>query len=441
MVKIKRLYKTFMILTAMLVVIMLLLTSSALNAATPNQVIVANLSGTVSVQMEEFVSRVITQAENERAALIVFELNTPGGLVSVTSSITQMILNSRVPVVMWVPPGGSATSAGAFIMQSAHIAAMSPGTTMGAASPVIASGQDVPEGDARQKIMNSLLSQMRSYTQVHGRNESVAQRMIEESLSLTALEALQENAIDIMVNDINALLYATNGRIVSIRGQQTAIEVSPSASVERVEMTFPERFIQFLSSPDIAFLLLSGGLLAIFYEIITPGSFILGTTGVVMLLLGGIGLRMLPFNWAGVALIGAGVIIMGLEIMTGGTGGLLGLLGTGAMITGGMFLFRAPDSELLNQSIGTIFGISITLGVTFTIIAILIAKSLRAKIKTGREGLVGFDVEIIEDLSPAGMVKCRGEMWKARTTGETLRKGYPAIVASTDGITLIVKTK
>ena len=436
MVKLRRLHRIFMICMVAMAFI-----SPALNAADPTRVIVAPLSGTVSVQMEEFVARVISQAERENAALIVFKLNTPGGLVAATRGITQMILNSRVPIVMWVPPGGSATSAGSFMMQAAHVAAMAPGTHIGAARPVIASGQDVPAGDMRQKVINDLKAHMRSLTQLRGRNDEVAQRMIEESLSLTAHEALEENAIDIVADDVDSLIFAATGRRVDVSGHTTIIDVAPNANVTSVEMNFQERFIQFLSSPDIAYLLLAGGLMAIFYEIISPGGFILGTTGVVMVLLGSIGLKMLPFNWAGVALIGAGVIIMGLEILTGGTGGLLGLLGTAVLIAGGIFLFRAPGSELLNVSVNMITGMAIVLGLLFTFFAMLIARSHRAKVMTGQESLIGFNVEITEDLNPQGIVKCRGEVWKARAQGETLHKGTPAVVASIDGITLVVKAK
>ena len=183
--------------------------------------------------------------------------------------------------------------------------------------------------------------------------------------------------------------------------------------------------------------------MAIFYEIVTPGGFILGVTGAVMLLMGGIGLKMLPFNWAGVALVGAGVIVMGIEIMTGGTGGILALLGTAAIIAGGFFLFRAPGGELLHVSMSLMAGMAVTLGLCFTLFAMLIIRSLRSKVTTGREGLIGLSVEITEDLEPKGMVKCHGEVWKARTAGagEILRKGDPAVVASVDGITLIVKAK
>ena len=266
--------------------------------------------------------------------------------------------------------------------------------------------------------------------------------MIEESISLTAHEALVENAIDIVADDMNSLLSAANGRRVEVNVQQTIIDVSRSAAIiENVDMNFQEQFIQFLSNPNIAYILLVGGLLAIFYEIVTPGGFILGITGAIMLLLGGIGLKMLPFNWAGVALVGAGVIVMGIEIMTGGTGGILGLIGTAAIVTGGVFLFRAPGGELLNVSISMMVGMAVTLGLCFTLFAMMIAKSLRSKVTTGQEGLIGLDVEITEDLDPEGMVKCRGEIWKAQTTGEHLRKGNPAVIASIEGIVLKIKAK
>jgi membrane-bound serine protease (ClpP class) len=389
--------------------------------------------------MEQFVAKVVQQAEDEKAGLIVFKLDTPGGLVEATRGITQAILGSRVPVVMWVPPGGRAASAGAFMMQASHIAAMASGSNVGAAHPVVVSGGDVPEGDMRTKVLNDLTTQMRALANHHGRNAEVAQQMVLESLSLTAHEALEENVIDIIADDLPALLSASRGRSVVGDGQRM-MAVQFSETVENLEMNFREQFIQFLSSPDIAYLLLAGGLLALFYEIITPGGFVLGTTGAVMLLLGSIGLKMLPFNWAGVALVVAGVIVMGIDLFIGGTG-LLSLLGIAVLVAGGMFLFRAPGSELLSISLGVIAGMAITLGVCFTVFALMIAKSLRAKVSTGKEGLVGLDVEITEDLVPEGMVKCHGEVWKARAEGKHLRRGAAALVLATEGIILIIGAK
>jgi membrane-bound serine protease (ClpP class) len=407
--------------------------------AAAGKVLVVPLSGTVGVQMEQFVGRTIARAEGDRAGLIVFRLDTPGGLVEATRGITQAILASKVPVAMWVPPGGRAASAGAFMMQAAHVAAMSPGTNIGAAHPVVASGGDVPEGDMKKKVTNDLMAQMRSLTQLRGRNEEVAQQMIMESLSLTAQEALRENVVDIVVDDLEALILASAGRTVAVDGRLQKIEVLPGA-IENVEMTGQERLIQFLSSPDIAYLLLVGGMLAIFYEIITPGGFVLGITGAIMLLLGSIGLKMLPFNWAGIALVGAGVLVMGIDLLVGGMG-ILSLLGIAVMIAGGVFLFRAPGGELLNVSMGVLSGMAVTLGLCFAIFALLVAKSLRAKITTGQQGMIGLDAEITEDLAPEGMVRCRGELWRARAQTDTLRKGDPAAVVATEGIALIVAAR
>ena len=287
-------------------------------AAEPGKVVVASLSGTVGVQMEQFVAKVVQQAKDEKAGLIVFKLDTPGGLVEATRGITQTILSSPVPVAIWVPPGGRAASAGAFMMQAAHISAMASGSNLGAAHPVVASGGDVPEGDMKKKVINDLTTQMRALAQKRGRNQEIAQQMVLDSLSLTAHEALEENVIDIVVDDLFSLIAASRGRFVMDDGQKTTVSVSDV--VETVEMNLQEQLIQFLSSPDIAYLLLVGGLLAIFYEIVTPGGFVLGTTGAVMLLLGGIGLKMLPFNWAGIALVGAGVIVMGIDLLVGGMG-------------------------------------------------------------------------------------------------------------------------
>ena len=420
------------------IILALSLCCAATHAAEPGKVVVASLSWTVGVQMEQFVAKVVQQAKDEKAGLIVFKLDTPGGLVEATRGITQTILSSPVPVAIWVPPGGRAASAGAFMMQAAHISAMASGSNLGAAHPVVASGGDVPEGDMKKKVINDLTTQMRALAQKRGRNEEIAQQMVLDSLSLTAHEALEENVIDIVVDDLFSLIAASRGRFVMDDGQKTTVSVSDV--VETVEMNLQEQLIQFLSSPDIAYLLLVGGLLAIFYEIVTPGGFVLGTTGAVMLLLGGIGLKMLPFNWAGIALVGAGVIVMGIDLLVGGMG-ILSLLGIAVLAAGGVFLFQAPGSELLSVSKGMIFGMAVALGLCFMLFALMITKSLRTRVATGQEGLVGLNVDITEDLDPEGTVKCRGEVWRVRTKGERLRKGEVASVAAVEGITLIVASR
>ncbi|MBQ6666437.1 MAG: ATP-dependent Clp protease proteolytic subunit, partial [Synergistaceae bacterium] len=325
-------------------------------------VTLAELSGTVGVQMEEFVRDTVRASELNGDSLLIFQLDTPGGLVEAMRGIVQAILGSKVPVAVWIPSGGRAASAGAFIVQSAHIAAMSPGTNIGAAHPVTGGGENIPEGDMNKKVMNDLKAQMRSVVQLRGRNVDMAEAMIVDSISLTADEALREHVIDIIAPDVNALIKATAGRRVKNGSQSLRISLDDEITVSRATMSFSEQVIQFVSSPEIAYLLLSGGMMAIFFEVITPGGFILGTTGGVMLLLGAIGLKMLPFNWAGIVLIVAGIVLMAVDLIAG-TSGLLTLLGLPVMCLGGVFLFRAPGGELLQISLSFIAGIAIALGI------------------------------------------------------------------------------
>ena len=402
----------------------------------------AELHGTVGVQLEEFVKDVISDSESCGDSLIIFELDTPGGLVEAMRGIVQAILSSRVPVAMWIPPGGRAASAGAFIVQAAHIAAMSPGTNIGAAHPVTAGGKDIDGDTMTSKVMNDLKAQMRSVVQLRGRNQEIAEKMIDESISLTATEALKARAIDIIAPDITSLIKALRGRRIRL-GQTTApLNLDDDVVISRVGMSFTERIIQFVSSPEIAYLLLSGGMMAIFFEVITPGGFILGTTGGVMLLLGAIGLKMLPFNWAGIVLIAAGIILMAIDLIAG-TSGLLSLLGLPVSCLGGVFLFRAPGGEMLQISMSVIVGITLSLGICFGFAAYLAVKGLRRKVATGKKGMLGLEVKALSELSAdnAGQVMCHGEIWRARTESENISEGASGIVKALDGMTLIISPK
>ena len=409
---------------------LILLLCLALPAYADSSITLAELHGTVGVQMEEFVKEVIASS---RSDLIIFELDTPGGLVDAMRGIVQAILSSQIPVAVWIPPGGRAASAGAFIVQAAHIAAMSPGTNIGAAHPVTAGGDNVPEGDMNKKVMNDLKAQMRSVVQVRGRNQDIAERMIDESISLTATEALKAGAVDIIAGDIPALIKAVSGRRIRM-GQHTAnLNLDGEVRLYRAGMSFGERIIQFVSSPEIAYLLLSGGIMAIFFEVITPGGFMLGTVGGIMLLLGSIGLKMLPFNWAGIVLIIAGIIVMAIDLIAG-TMGVLSLVGLPVFCLGGIFLFRAPGGELLQISMSVIIGIAVSLGIGFGLIAYLVVKGLRRKVTTGQQGMIGLEVQAIN----SGQVMCHGEIWTARAEVGELAAGQSGTVKAMDGMTLIV---
>ena len=404
-----------------------------------SDITLAELNGTVGVQMEEFVKEVISNSERNGDSLIIFQLDTPGGLVEAMRGVVQSILASKVPVAVWIPPGGRAASAGAFIVQSAHVAAMAPGTNIGAAHPVVASGEDIKESDMSKKIMNDLKAQMRSVVQLRNRNQEIAEQMIEESISLTATEALKNKVVDIIAGDINSLIKAIAGRRVKINSQFVNINFDNEIKVSRADMSFSEKIIQFVSDPQIAYLLISAGVMAIFFEIITPGGFILGTVGGVMLVLGSIGLKMLPFNWAGIVLILAGIILMAVDLIAG-TSGLLTLVGLPVFCLGGVFLFRAPGGELLQISMSFIIGLAVALGICFAFMAFLVVKGFRRKISTGSQGMLGLEVKIISDLSEnsLGQVSCHGEIWRAKSESGVIFAGSPGIVKAVDGMTLII---
>ena len=421
----------------------LILFISVSSSFAESRVTLAELSGTVGVQMEEFVKEVIHDANESNSKLIILQLDTPGGLVEAMRGIVQSILSSKIPVAVWVPSGGRAASAGAFIVQAAHIAAMAPGTNIGAAHPVTAGGENIESGDMGKKVVNDLKAQMRSVVQLRGRNQIITEKMIDESISLTANEALKERVIDIIASDVSSLIKAVSGRRIKM-GQNNflTLEFDSEVKVSRARMSFSEQIIQFVSSPEIAYLLITGGIMAIFFEVITPGGFMLGTLGGVMFLLGAIGLKMLPFNWAGVVLIVVGLVVMAMDLIAG-TMGVLTLLGLPVFCLGGIFLFRAPGGELLSISLTLIMGIAVALAICFALVAFLLIKGFRRKISTGSQGMIGLEVNIISDISESksGQVKCHGEIWEARTESGAINKGGSGVVKKLDGMTLIISAK
>ncbi|MDD3426262.1 MAG: nodulation protein NfeD, partial [Aminobacterium sp.] len=324
-------------------------------ATAASNVIVSPLEGSVGITMEEYMGRIIEEASQEKAELVVFTLDTPGGLVSSMRAMTSSLLDAPVPVVIWVAPEGArAASAGAFILQAAHVAVMAPGTNVGAAHPVVASGKDVPDEEMKRKITNDLAAHMRSLAQVRGRNAVIVEKMVTESLSLTAQEALKENVIDLLATNIGEITEQLDGKKVMIQGKEKTLSLK-AYRVVNVEMEPREKMLQFLSDPNVAYLLLTAGIFAIVLEVLSPGGFVLGTSGAVMVLMGAYGLRMLPFNWAGLILLLAGIVVIIVDLLVGGLG-ILSFFGMAALITGGLILFRAPGGELLNVSKSVIIG-------------------------------------------------------------------------------------
>ncbi|HCL79630.1 MAG TPA: hypothetical protein DIC53_06660 [Synergistaceae bacterium] len=288
-----------------------------------------------------------------------------------------------------------------------------------------------------RKVTNDLSAQMRSLAQMRGRNAALAERMVSESLSFSAEEALGQGVADLLASDMRTLLLALRGRTVTVNGQD--VELNPGDAVVDIDMTLRERVLHFISSPDVAYLLLTAGALAVIFEILSPGGFVLGTAGAVMVLMGAFGLRMLPFNWAGIVLLVAGVAVLVVDLLVGGIG-ILSLFGIAAIATAGLILFRTPGGELLNVSVHFIVGLSVALGLFFLLVLYLVLKSQRRQASSGREGMIGAPVEVLLDLAPDGQVKCHGEIWGGRSgTGRTMVRGATGRVVRVEGMTLVIE--
>ncbi|MDN5318456.1 MAG: hypothetical protein PWR00_419 [Thermovirga sp.] len=398
----------------------------------------SSFNGVVGVVMEDHLEDVISEAEKINAELIVIDMDTPGGLVSSMRAITQKILDSPVPVVVWVSPAGArAASAGAFILEAAHVAAMSPGTNVGAAHPVTAGGEDVPE-EMNRKITNDLAAQIRALAEERGRDPSSCEKMVTESASYTAREALQEGVIDVVASDLPTLLEAIDGRLVKLPGSTVKLDLK-DYRVHRYEMSPRLKALHFISRPDVAYLLLLVGLYAIIFEVMSPGGFVLGTSGLVLVLLGSLGLRMLPLNWAGIVLLVVGIAVMILDLAVGGIG-ILSLFGAAALIVGGLVIYRAPGGELLNMSYSFLVGAVVAITVFFLVAAWAVWRSLSKKAVSGSEGLIGLEGVALTDLAPSGTVKCHGEIWEAKSlNGDKIESNTPIRVIRSEGLVLYVE--
>jgi membrane-bound serine protease (ClpP class) len=313
-------------------------------------------------------------------------------------------------VVVWVAPSGArAASAGAFIVQAAHVAAMAPGTNIGAAHPVTGGG-DIDEGDMKKKVVNDLTAKMRSFAQERGRNVEVAESMVTDSVSLTAREALEKGVVDFLAADEEELLSQLDGWAVEVKGRTQVISVE-NREIKRIDMTLRLRALELFSRPDIAYIALLAGIFLIILEAKSPGGFVMGISGGILLLIASYGLRVLPVNLAGIALLVGGIVIMILDLVFGGMG-IIAAVGIGAMLFGGLMLFRAPGAELLQLSADFVVGVTLVIAVTFLLVLRLIYKALRRKPISGLDVFVGERVRISDSTDKNLMAFVHGEYWR-----------------------------
>lgn len=409
--------------------------------ASAPRVDVARISGVIDPFIEGYVERVINNARDDGATAIVFLLDTPGGGLDATRKIVERFFDSPVPIIVYVSPSGArAGSAGVFIAYGAHLAAMAPGTNIGAAHPVGAQGEDIA-GILGDKVTNDSAAFIRSIATQRGRNADWAEDAVRESVSITEQEALQKGVIDFIARDVNDLLNQVNGRTVQVQGHDVTLNTQ-NAEVHQMDMNFFEQFFHLLLDPNIALILLNIGTIALIAEVYNPGAVIPAIVGIICLTLAAVALFGLPTNWAAVILIIAGIGMMLLDIKV--TGFALTIGGVIAFLLGAFFLFRpitppeptAPDVSVSPFVIG---GLAI-LTVSFVIFVIGAAiRSRNLPVITGLGSFVGATGTAKTPLNPLGTVLVRSEEWTALAQDPPIQPGEAVRVVSADGLTLRVE--
>ena len=390
----------------------------------------------VSPIMLEYVKRNIAKAEKENGTLFILELNTPGGLETSMRQIIQEFQKTPLPVVVYVyPPGGRAASAGAIITASADIAAMAPGTNIGAAHPVQVSGEKMEEA-VKEKALQDMLAFVRSIAKEKGRNAEVLEKMVKESISLTPDEALKEGVIDLIAVDRADLLKKLDGRKVKKHGREIVITTSGVPVVDLQE-SIRESFLKIITNPTVAYMLLLIGFYGIFFELYNPGAIIPGAVGVVSLLLGLYGLGIIGINWLGLLLILAGLLLLLLELITPTFGGLA-IAGMVALAIGSLVLI-SPDSPYGDIPLSVIATMVFATAFFFLVAGRLGLKAQKRKKMTGYEELIGEEGEAIMDFKNGkGKVLIKGEIWNS-ISKEDIKKGDRVLVEEVKGLTLYVK--
>ena len=384
---------------------------------------------------EEYITRALSTAAEQHDDAVVIELRTPGGLLDSTRSIVEKIMTSQVPVIVYVSPAGStAASAGFFVLESADIAAMAPGTNTGAAHPVLL-GEKMDDV-MKTKMENDAAAFMRTIATRRGRNVAVAESAVRQSKSFTEQEALSDKLIDVVAPDLPSLLRSVNGRTVHMyKGTSVTLNVA-GKPVTNYEMTLKERILSKLMDPNLAFLLFALGGLAIFAEFNHPGAVVPGVVGLISILLALFALNLLPTRFAALALLLAAFILFALEAKFA-THGVLGIGGIVCMIFGALFLVDGPIPEM-RVHIWTAIVVSIPIGLIAIFLTTLVLRARRNRITTGREGMIG-EIGIAKtELVPEGKVFVHGELWNA-TSRKEVAQGTRVRVSGVDGLHLIVE--
>ncbi|MBE0479468.1 MAG: nodulation protein NfeD [Dehalococcoidia bacterium] len=418
---------------------------------------ILRVDGTIVPAVASYIDRGISEAEANGAELVIIELSTPGGLLSTTENIIDRILDAEVPVVVYV--NRWAGSAGTFITLAAHVAAMAPGSRIGAASPVTM-GEEELSDTMQRKITEDTRARIRGLAILRGRNVAAAEATVVEALSFTDGEALGKVAlpehqqevlnlespyldpplVDMGASSIDDLVSSLNGMTVVVANQEVTINTE-DYTVNPVDMTLVERFLQVISDPNIAYILLSLAVTALILELINPGAILPGVVGAVSLILAFYSLAVLEASWAGIFFIILGFILFIAEVFTT-TFGILTLGGIVSLVMGALILFGGgPEVFQLQIDWWAIALVVVFIAVIFIFVVGAIVRSQRRQPATGKEGLIGSTGTVQTELNPTGLVMVQGERWTATAEDDRIEPGSEVIVTGVEGLKLRVMKK
>lgn len=439
--------------------------------------VVLNVSDAIGPATSDYIHRGLGKAADEGALVVILRLDTPGGLDTAMRDINRAIIASPVPVIVHVSPSGArAASAGTYMLYASHIAAMSPATSLGAATPVQMGGipdlkppvlpkqdkkddeskddkviddgeEDKDEESAKEKpgpitgdamtkkIVNDAIAYIRSMAEMRGRNADWAEQAVREGVSLSSEQALQENVIDIIATDTNDLLTKVDGWQVNINGRDVVLETSDLV-IETIEPDWRNELLSVITNPNVAYILMLLGIYGLFFELTNPGFVLPGVIGGICLLLALYALQLLPVNYAGLALMILGVIFMVAELFAPSFGAL-GIGGIIAFVAGSVILFDTEGSEI-HIAISIIVAVTIISAVFFLIVLRMVFEAHRKPVVSGVDELLGSIGEVLDDLEETGRIHIHGETWQVKSKSP-LKRGDQVRVTAIDGLILNVE--
>lgn len=406
---------------------------------TGRQVGLLDVDGTITPVMATYAGRGIERSAERGDSAVILRMDTPGGLSSAMDDIINDILASPIPVIVYVAPEGArAGSAGVYITYAAHVAAMAPATNIGSATPVQL-GDESDDGEETamdRKIVNDAAAKIRGLAEQRGRNAEWAESAVRDAENITANEAAELNVIDFVAGDVDDVLAQADGLEVVVRGEPVTVETA-GATVSEIDMSFFEQLLQVITDPNIAFVLVSLGTLALVFEIANPGGIGPGAVGGIMLVTGFYALGTLDTNWAGLAMMGLAFLLFVIDVFVP-THGILTISGIVAFLFGGLLLSNTRNDDVLAVSQIVIFTVAALMAVFFLFVAGSVWRTRGRPPASGENTIVGAIADVRRQLDPDGMVFLQGELWQATSSGGIVARGELVRVQRIDGLRLTV---